>query len=550
MVPHGSPGGDESLREQLSDLRSLLVLSMILTRENDEAGILHLVAGAVESLGPCWTERILFDGRWTEIRVPEHHPSGPDLQASIPVQEGVRFGLAGVPWSWAYPIFSPRGPSGYLVVGAEQEPDESERFLLQVLGQQAGVALANAGLHAREREQAEQLRVTNLALRRTMEIHDRLTRVVLEGQGQEGIAQAVHEVTGYPVAIEDHFGNLRAWAGPGRPGSYPKDIPRLRDRLLRRAMTAAGPIREGDRLVSVAWLGETAVGVLVLHDPDGTAEQAERVAIEHATTVLTMELARLQTLAEADARLRSDLVTELLGGTDAAQALNRAQVLGYDLGRPHRVVVVEGRYGTHRAADFFQAVRRAAGDTRVGSLLANQPDGVVVLADAEAAWEKLRAAVATNWRGIQCRMGVGGRRSSPDEIPHSYHEAQLALKIQKAAGGHHRTTLFDDLGVYQVLATGQNSAAMERFVQEWLGTLMDYDASHGAQLVTTLTEYLECGGNYDATAKALSVHRSTLKYRLRRIREVSGYDLGLADTQFNLQLAARARRTMQALGGP
>lgn len=91
---------------------------------------------------------------------------------------------------------------------------------------------------------------------------------------------------------------------------------------------------------------------------------------------------------------------------------------------------------------------------------------------------------------------------------------------------------------------------MERFVQQWLGTLMDYDASHGAQLVTTLTEYLECGGNYDATAKVLSVHRSTLKYRLRRIREVSGYDLGLPDTRFNLQLAARARRTMQALRGP
>ena len=44
-------------------------------------------------------------------------------------------------------------------------------------------------------------------------------------------------------------------------------------------------------------------------------------------------------------------------------------------------------------------------------------------------------------------------------------------------------TLFDDLGVYQVLATAQNSASLERFVHEWLGTLMDYDATHGAQLV-------------------------------------------------------------------
>jgi len=48
-------------------------------------------------------------------------------------------------------------------------------------------------------------------------------------------------------------------------------------------------------------------------------------------------------------------------------------------------------------------------------------------------------------------------------------------------------------------------------------------------------------------ARCFSVYRSTLKYRLRRIREVSGHDLGTPDTQFNLQLATRAWRTVQAL---
>jgi DNA-binding PucR family transcriptional regulator len=158
--------------------------------------------------------------------------------------------------------------------------------------------------------------------------------------------------------------------------------------------------------------------------------------------------------------------------------------------------------------------------------------------------------LATEWHGPDCRIGVGGRRSRLEEFPHSYQEAQLALKIQQAVGGREYLTFFEDLGVYQVLATTQNSASIERFVHEWLGSLMDYDATHGAQLVKTLSEYLECGGNYDATARVLSVHRSTLKYRLRRIREVSGHELGHPDTQFNLHLAARAWRTIQALRGP
>src|ERR1700729_3662567 len=104
---------------------------------------------------------------------------------------------------------------GRCPVGAGQAPAEGDQFLLRSLAQHAGVALARARLHARERAQAAGLRAANLALRRSMEIHDRLTRVALRGEGQEGIARAVYELTEHAAGIEDSFGNLIAWAGPG-----------------------------------------------------------------------------------------------------------------------------------------------------------------------------------------------------------------------------------------------------------------------------------------------------------------------------------------------
>ena len=122
--------------------------------------------------------------------------------------------------------------------------------------------------------------------------------------------------------------------------------------------------------------------------------------------------------------------------------------------------------------------------------------------------------------------------------------------MQKAAGGPDRVTLFDDLGIYKILATAGDTSAMERFVTEWLGSLIDYDAEHGTPLVLTLSEYLDCGGNYDASARALSVHRSTLKYRLQRIRQVSGHELSRPDVQFNLQVATHAWRTLEARASP
>ena len=543
---------------QFTALRKLLMLSLLLTQQEDQARILQLVAKAAESLAACHTEGILFDQVWQDIGRPQPQLPVADVRCVALPAHGAAVASQDGAWTWAYPIPAASGRAGCLVVSAASELDESEHFLLSSLAEHAGVALASARLHARERAQAAELRAANLALRRSMEIHDRLTQVALRGEGEEGIAKAVHELTEHPAGIEDSFGNVITWAGPGRPDSpvagttaQGSPVPggtESRQRLLRRAMDAPGPVRDGERLISVARLSGTPVGVLVLADPDRTAGEAERVAIEHATTVLAMEVARLQTLSESRARARSNLVLELVIGEEPAGVVNRAQALGYDLGRPHRVVALESNPGGGEEIDgFLDAVRRAATAHRVGSLLAARPTDVILLADAEACWQGFQAAVVTQLHGAQCSIGVGGRCHEVGDFPRSYREAQLALRIQKAVGGTGQVTLFDDLGVYQVLATDTDASAMETFTRDWLGTLLDYDGVHGAQLVRTLSEYLDRGGSYASTATALSVHRSTLKYRLRRIREVSGYDLSSPDTQFNLQLATRAWRTLQAL---
>ena len=543
-----APEHDGPVREQLSALRSILVLSMLLTQQESQDSILHYVANAVESLGSCTTEGIFLDGMWQDIRLPGR--TATSLPTVVSAEDGP-VTLGGVPWSWAFSLSSRHGPAGSLVVGAKAPPAESERFLLQVLAQQAGVALANARLHSRERGQAGELRLANLALVRSMKIHDRLTKVAFGGEGQAGIAQAVYELTDRPTAIEDRFGNLLAWAGPDRPDPYPKADLAQRDKLLDRAIAATGPIREGERLISVAALGGSPIAVLVLHDPAGTAADTERVAIEHATTVLTMEVARMQSLAQGEARMRTNLVFDLVGDTsaDPAALLNRAQALGYDLGRPHRVILIEAA-GAHSDDDidlFFHAVGRAARVVGVGSLLAPRLHDVIVLGDREVRWDLFWDRVVAEMHGGRCRIGVGGRVLELDRFPHSCQEAELALRMQKTAGGPERITLFDDLGIYKILATAGDTSAMERFVTEWLGPLIDYDAERGTRLVLTLSEYLDRGGSYDASAQVLSVHRSTLKYRLQRIRQVSGYDLGLPDVQFNLQVATRAWRTLQAL---
>jgi DNA-binding PucR family transcriptional regulator len=63
----------------------------------------------------------------------------------------------------------------------------------------------------------------------------------------------------------------------------------------------------------------------------------------------------------------------------------------------------------------------------------------------------------------------------------------------------------------------------------------------------TLMTYLACGGSHTRAAQKLNLHRSTLKYRIRRIHEISGHDLGDPEVAFDLALATRAWAILRAI---
>jgi len=571
------------LRERLGEFRALLVISLLMTESVSEDQILELAASSAPGLGPWRIEGYGFtDGQWRPASDHAGPPPGSHAAAGGPAAPGDHAGpapgdhggplpsdlagqlaalgssggtvrLPGRGWAWAYPLRGVSGPLGHLVASCAREPSAEERFLIQVIAQQTGVAVSNARLHAKERATAAELAATNAvlaetvtSLQRSMDIHERLTRVAVSGEGQPGIAKALHELTSMPVAIEDRYGNLSAWAGPGQPDPYPKESFAKREQLLRRLMRDNRPLRDGERLVLLVSPRTDVIGVLALIDPHRRADAADLVALEHGATVLSMELARLRGIADTELRLRRDLVHDLLAGTDDESAVARAEALDYDLRRPHRVMVVEGK-GRARAQDaLLSAVRRAMRQARQPGLFETWSGNVAIVTAGQGDWEKVRRAIVSDLGG-QVHIGVGGPCARPSELPRSLREAGLALRLRKTLLPGSSTCEYPKLGIFRMLAAIPDLTDVDTFVREWLGSLLDYDARRHAELVHTLTQYLEHGGNYDATAAELSVHKSTLKYRLQRIRELTGLELNDPDVHFNLQLATRAWGTLQAL---
>ncbi|MGQ0623334.1 MAG: PucR family transcriptional regulator [Sporichthyaceae bacterium] len=542
---HNTAGREHQLRRQLSDLHALFVLGMVMTESRDVAEILRLTVSAAPSLGRC-AAAAYFNG----AAGPVHPPGafGPDLEAALGALGDAESELTPTGWAWAraYPLQGLGRHRGHLAVAADAAPSPDEEFLWRVLAHQAGSSLANADLHREETSQAaalaaanDRLAATVAALERTLGIHEALARVSAAGTGEAGIADAVYELTGRGVAVEDAFGNLRAWAGPNRPDPYPKPDLRRRARLLDKVKTGGRPVRDGGRLVAAAQPRDEVLGILALADPHQDTSPPDLVALQHGAVVLAMELAHRRSLAEAELRLRHGLVHDLVTGTDAASAYRRAEALGYDLHRGHQVVAIAAP-GPEEV--FAAAVQKAAGPLGLNALTGRRAGATILLVPAPARARELLAALGDHG---PVAIGVGGQCVVPEEFPTSCEQAFIALEVRRGSATPHGVSGYTELGVFRLLAAAGKGPELEAFVRQWLGALLDYDTQHSADLVRTLAEYLECGGNYDLTAKAVAVHRSTLRYRLQRIREISGYDLADVDSRFNLHAATRAWRLLR-----
>lgn len=368
-----------------------------------------------------------------------------------------------------------------------------------------------------------------------LSLHRSLTSAVSGGLGMAGIAEVVHRVVGGTVVIEDFEGAITA-----SEGEASVDVPSFVEEGLDRTALHASAFRHGDWLVAIACPNGEIVGAIGLHDPNHQAGEAESMSLEQAATVLAMELFRLRSIAATELAVWGDLATALLDEPDAEQARSHAAAFGYDIDRPHRAVLI--MRDAPDIGPLTEVVRRGARAVGLSAiLLTSRAAGVVLLIADDVDWEKFSRALSRGKRVH--RVGIGARHSTAS-LRQSVAEAESALRLSPAD-----VVRFDELGIWRFLAADADPERLRDYVHEWIGTLIDYDAGHRSYLVETLSAFLAGQGALGSIAEGLHIHTSTLKYRLGRIRELTGRDLRVPDERFNLELACRAHTTLDAVSG-
>lgn len=457
-------------KAQLSNLYSIFALTSLMFDGRGANSILKLAADAVSSLAQCRAEAtyLLVDGSLTDGCDPGRNLDR-HLDSIVTANLGVDQPIV-VPdgqWRYAITLRGVNGIVGVVVVCAAEAALPDELFLLKVLAQQTAAAMTSAALHQQERARRIQLRdlteerqrtihqlsETVAELKRRHEIHTALTAVSGSGASEAGIADTLHQLTSLPAAVEDVFGNLRAWAGSPKPTDYRPVGGSNREEVVRRSAAQAKPARDGERLFHVIRPQTEILGIVLLHDPKRRADRLDTVALEYAATVLALELSHQRALAEIELRLRRDLIEDLLAGTEDDGAYLRAEALGHNLRVPNNITVLQ--WITDIDSDLIaRAARRWAKSTGLHCFTARRPTMTIMLTDGAPDPSLLHRAVSAEVGSGHGAIGVGSAAATPSELRRSFTEAQRALQVQLSSATPDGGRCFDDLGVYRILDAG------------------------------------------------------------------------------------------------
>ncbi|MGN6189201.1 MAG: PucR family transcriptional regulator [Conexibacter sp.] len=419
-------------------------------------------------------------------------------------------------------------------------------------------------------------------LRRAIAAHERLERIVLAERGLDAVVAALATLIGGTVLAYDARGallvrrafrqaldegalaelgaELAARARAGERQSFAPSTATLAGRALVLPVRASGA-RELEESEGGAPLQAWLVAV---KDEDGFSE-LDRLTLHQAVTIVALELLRRRIAEDTERRLAGDVLNAIVSGDlVGAELVRRLEPFGL-AEQVGAIVLAAPRPGSAALGDAEAALATALRGEATQGLVARSEGLACALVpglDEEelfALAERIGGRVA---RALDAHVRLGaGRAVTGAQARRSFHEARCALEARVLAAmdggdpsgngtgnGHGASApvgatiaTYRDLGSFQLLLALQDDDALRLFCDSILAPIEQSEGAYGGELMRSLEAFIEENGQWERAAKRLYCHRHTLRYRMRRVEELTGRSLANARDRIEFWLALRGR---------
>ena len=487
-----------------------------------------LASMVVESRSPQWTTR------YDDVRRDRHERGIDDAVAA----EGL-VALLGVPMRTGEAVL------GVLFVAYRDEhvfaPEEVA--LLSALADHASVVLQTARILGELRASEDETRgalarlTEHVAERdRANAVHQELVQAVLAGGGYAPVAQTLAVSLGRPTAVVDEEGSVVAASGLPLPPAMLDLDPAALDAIEASARTGHCVPLDGDGLrdVSAVSAGARRFGAILLGAGEFPLGPVDRRTVERAAQVCALLALQQEAAADAEQRLQSELVAELLDATPGRRAdlARRARRMGVILDELDELVLLD-LPSEHRDA----AVRVLGQVLGSGSVVGEHRGYVVALAPSAGEGptpDRLRERVVRATRSPVLAIASPPAASPAATFAGAVRTARLLAALGVVDGVE---STADYLPYSAVLDA--DAAGLELFLDDMLGAVRRYDRERGTDLLGTLRAFVRSNASPTRTARALHFHTNTILQRLERLDAVLGAGWRDDERLFRIGMAVR-----------
>jgi len=434
----------------------------------------------------------------------------------------------------------------------------------------AASAISQAGMITKLRTRSSLIERQSDHLERLSRIHWFMTQTVLMGDNIPKVLGRLVELVDRPVVLRDRDFSVISWSAPSdAQADTPPDLvapdtlraawnnQRHDETASRRPSVVIEVLNDRGEpsrhlLASVRVEMELA-GYLEVVDPTSEIDELDVTVAEHAATVVALVILSERRAVAVKGHEKEDLFGDLLqGARDPNVLARRAFLFGIDLSQSRALALFARQSDSD--ITMSQSRRRqmlgAMVEERSGvpcSMALSLPEGEMLLLGPfgesdPAALDPIRSAAneilenSVHTLGLR-RAVVSEMCRSAEDYRIAHQDLRDALTLVDGLGWHRRVVLPADLGVLRLLKGDRQRSESLQYAADLLGPLIEHDAAQSTNLIGTLQWYIDSNASTRATAERMRVHENTIRYRLARVKELSGVDAEHLDDLVNIRFA-------------
>jgi purine catabolism regulator len=248
---------------------------------------------------------------------------------------------------------------------------------------------------------------------------------------------------------------------------------------------------------------------------------------------------RRQVVRDTERRLAGDVLDEIVAGA-VEEAELRTRLRPFGIGEQAAVLV----FSLSAPAEAEDTLEHTLGEEAVPALVATREGLLCAIVDGsipdplELAG-RLRALLSEQHGDVRA---AASRIAPTRSLRRSFHEASYALEATGMLDGRApEVATWRDLGALQFLLSVQDDEALRLYTDSVLGPIENGEGEYGGELLRSLEAFVEHNGQWERAARELFCHRHTLRYRIRRVEQLTGRDLSRARDRIEFWLALKAR---------